>query len=342
MFGRTIFLISLVFLAVLPTFAQGTIDKYGNFHPTEEQLAKNKRMGELLRNPTFITLRLASIRRYHPPEEPSTTPTPYTVDEWLHFDLFLTQNSAEEVVIRSSWWPYGEYRPELIRDGDPVPFSKKAQQLIDRSEIDRWTGSGTISTFVPGRESSCDYVKLEDWYESPLPVGHYQLIVRKRFTLSGDWVESNPVTFDVVASKPSEQSQLKLTLNDARESYKFGDNVNFKVVIENRTDQQAGIEISDPYYQYRPKLFRNDTLLEYQPKTAQLVRSKDRDPHLISVAVVSIDPYSSHILPRLELNEWYASLEPGLYRLTNRFRISYDGPWTKDSAEIQFRIEPKN
>src|SRR5438045_744747 len=72
---------------------------------------------------------------------------------------------------------------------------------------------------------------------------------------------------------PIEQSSLKLSLGDVKESYKFGDNVNFKVVIENQTDQQAGIEISDPYYQYRPKLFRNDTLLEYQSKTAQLVRS---------------------------------------------------------------------
>src|ERR1044071_2744185 len=37
------------------TFAQGTIDKYGNFHPTEEQLAKIKRMGELFRDANIIT-----------------------------------------------------------------------------------------------------------------------------------------------------------------------------------------------------------------------------------------------------------------------------------------------
>src|SRR5256885_10975651 len=108
MFSQISRVIIFILMIGVSAFAQGTIDKYGNFHPTEEQLAKNKRMGELLRNPTFITLRLASFRRYHPPEEPSTTPTPYSVDEWIHFELFLTQNSAEEIVIKSSWWPYGE------------------------------------------------------------------------------------------------------------------------------------------------------------------------------------------------------------------------------------------
>ena len=42
---------------------------------------------------------------------------------------------------------------------------------------------------------------LEEWYESPLQPGHYQLVVRKRFRPDGDWVESNPVTFDVIPRK---------------------------------------------------------------------------------------------------------------------------------------------
>lgn len=141
---------------------------------------------------------------------------------------------------------------------------------------------------------------------------------------------------------PSEESSLKLTLCDAKETYKFGDNVSLKVTVENHSDQRAGIEVIDPDYQYRPKLFRNGALLEYQPRIAQLVRSKDTDPRPMRVVVVSIDPYSSHTLPRLELNEWYGSLEPGSYRLTNRFRLGFDESWTKESAEIKFRIEPKN
>ena len=135
-----------------------------------------------------------------------------------------------------------------------------------------------------------------------------------------------------------ERSPLKLTLADAREIYKFGDNISLRVTIDNQSDQAAGIEIIDSYYQDRPKLYRNGALLEYQPKIAELVRSKEKNPHLIRVVVVTIDPYSQHTLPRLDLNEWYGSLEPGSYQLTNRFRTSFNGPWTKESDEIQFRV----
>ncbi|HYX30151.1 MAG TPA: hypothetical protein VE863_16535 [Pyrinomonadaceae bacterium] len=186
-------------LITASAYAQGTIDQYGNFHPTEEQLARNKRMGELLQHPTFISLRLISQKRDRLKEEPSTTPLPYTFGQRIHFELFLTQNSSEDITVMSSWWPYSKYRPELVRDGDLVSYTKETEKLIAGSGKDRWTGSMNISTLAPGHEYLSDYVDLEDWYETPLPVGHYQLTVRKRFTLTGDWVESNPVTFDVVS-----------------------------------------------------------------------------------------------------------------------------------------------
>ena len=120
---KSIFLIACVLLIAAPVAGQGTIDKYGNFHPTEEASARNKRIGELLQHPTFVLLRLASQKRHGIKEEPSTTPSPYTADEWIHFELFLTQNSSEEITLTESWSPYATYRPELIHDGDPVPYS---------------------------------------------------------------------------------------------------------------------------------------------------------------------------------------------------------------------------
>jgi len=202
MVRRTTFVISFVLFAVLPAFAQGTIDEYGHFHASEEAIAKSKRMGELLQHPaTFISLRLLSQRRDGLKEEPSTTPSPYTVGQRIHFELFLTQNSISDIVLQSSWWPYNEYQPELVRDGDIVSYSKRAQGETEKSEKESQTGSTSISTIPPGREILCNYVHLEDWYESPLKPGQYQLIVKKRFTRNGDWVESNPVTFDVVSPK---------------------------------------------------------------------------------------------------------------------------------------------
>ena len=136
----------------------------------------------------------------------------------------------------------------------------------------------------------------------------------------------------------SEQSHLKLILNDAKETYKFGDDVRFKVTIENQSDQPANVAVIDTYYQNRPKLLRDGKVLDYRPKITQLVRARDTDTEIIRLAFVSIDPYSSGNLPSLNLGEWYGKLEPGSYRLTNKYRISFDGPWTKEAAEIQFRI----
>lgn len=182
-------------------FAQGTIDQYGNFHPTEDALAKNKRIAELLQQPTVISRRLLSQRRDGLKEEPSTTPSPYTFSQRVHFELFLTQHALEDIVLQTSAWPYREYRPELIRDGDVVPYTKRAQEEVDKSEKGPASGSMGVSTFIPGREVFSDYVNLEDWYETPLKPGHYQLVVRKRFVRNGEWAESNSVTFDVAAPK---------------------------------------------------------------------------------------------------------------------------------------------
>src|ERR1041384_7429444 len=190
--------IIFILMIGVPTFAQGTIDEYGNYHPTEDAIARNKRIGELLQYPTVISLRLLSQRRDGLKEEPSTTPSPYSAGQGIHFELFLTQNASENIVVPTSAWPYREYRPELIRDGDMVPYTEAAKAEVEKSEKEAPSGLMGITTLIPGREILWSYVRLEDWYKSPLKIGHYQLIVRKRFTRNGDWVESNPVTFDVI------------------------------------------------------------------------------------------------------------------------------------------------
>ncbi len=50
---------------------QGTVEQNRVVYPTPEEIARFKRLSELLRHPTFITLRLASMRRDFPNEEPS-------------------------------------------------------------------------------------------------------------------------------------------------------------------------------------------------------------------------------------------------------------------------------
>jgi hypothetical protein len=347
MFRRTSCVIIFLLMMGGSTFAQGTVDKYGNYHPTEEEIAKNKRVGELMQHPTFISLRLASQGRDVPREGPSTTPSPYAVDQRVHFELFLTQNSAEDIMLQSSGWPYSEYRPELIRDGDIVPYMKGAQEEVENSEKQPPSGSMGLSTLTPAREYLSNYVHLEDWYESPLRPGHYQLIVRKRFVWNGDWRESNPVTFDVIPRKPSalipEGLKVRLVPQTTKpqvkgQPWRMGSDDYFDLEVVNDSDQPVKISVIDALYGNRLRLFKDGNLVPYVPEAAKLIQSKDSDPRLVELGDLVIPPKTTSQSQGLTLKNWYGALAPGLYRITNRRRFEIDGPWTPDSAELWFEV----
>jgi hypothetical protein len=187
---------------------------------------------------------------------------------------------------------------------------------------------------------------MEDWYE-PLAVGRYQLIVRKRFAGDGDWVESNPVVFDVrqrrAAAPIPNGVRLILVPEDARSSsdgqpYRFGSGVNLRVDAVNESDQPIRVNVIDSYYGNRPQLWKDGKLVPYLKETAKLIESKDATPRLVEVVPdFFIDPKSYHPLG-LGLKYWYGPLSPGLYRLIDRRRFEIDGPWTADSAELLFEV----
>jgi hypothetical protein len=206
---------SCVVLSILSfsAFGQSNPDQDRKDRPaTQAQITEAKRLWELLRHPTFITIRLVSTGRDIPNEPaPSTTPSPYVVGERLHFQSFITQTSNEELLIIGDRSPYYAYRPQLIRDADPVPYSKHAQERIENAEGGSSGFSNAPTRLESGREYRSNDVRLEDWYDLPVKAGHYQLTIKRRFTGDGDWVESNPVTFDVVASKSA--SSLSQPIN---------------------------------------------------------------------------------------------------------------------------------
>ena len=118
-----------------------------------------------------------------------------------------------------------------------------------------------------------------------------------------------------------------------------GSKVRVKVIVRNDSDERIMVRTVDPYYQDRPQLFRNGKLIPYRAKIAELVRAKDASPEFVSLNhFVSVNPYSSADLEELDLNDWYGLLEPGSYRLINRYRLDIDGPWTADSEPLLFEV----
>src|SRR2546423_1722146 len=138
--------------------------------PNEAEVAAAKRQLEILRYPSgVITIRLAALGR-----EPATTPPPYTVDNWMHFQMFESQNSGEDLTYWDDRDAYYAYRPELIRDGDIQSYTKHAQELVERTEREPGGNGFTRApvTIASGKEYQSHYVNLGDWYEWPLKLGH--------------------------------------------------------------------------------------------------------------------------------------------------------------------------
>lgn len=322
--------------------AQSTADQ----KPTEAEIAAFTRRVEILRHPTgIITIRLAPVGR-----EGSITPPPYGIADRMHFDLFISLAAGEDLTYTYSRNYCYAYRPQLIREGDVLPYAKQAQECIERAE--REPGGDGFSdapaTLKPGPESLSHYVDLYDWYETPLKAGHYQLLVKKQFLPGGDWVESNAVTFDVVARKPpspiSDCVGVRLVpegLKPSREGvYRLAADSSVAVELVNDCSERVNISVIDRYYGHRVQLMRDGKAVAYSEEATKLIESK-KDPRLVELSPkLYIDPKTTSRLDGFSLDQWFGTLAPGIYRLTDRRRFEIDGPWTKDSPYLVFEIIP--
>jgi hypothetical protein len=124
--------------------------------------------------------------------------------------------------------------------------------------------------------------------------------------------------------------------------YQLGRQGYVRIIVKNSSDQRIKVTVVDTYYQNRPRLFKDGKLLKYREEISGLIRSKDKDPEFVRPgSIIFLEPYSSTNLEELNLSDWYGSLEPGSYKLTNRHRFEIDGSWTVESAELQFEVAPK-
>ncbi len=337
---------AIILLCAVSVFAQGTLDKNGISHPTAEELAERKRLAEILKHPTFITLRLLSSPRDVPREASTDTPAPYKVKDWIGFRLLVSQSLFAEISVAKFKNPYTEVRPVLIRDGDIVPYSKQAEPAVERAES--LFGRASELKIKSGSEYELQDIHLDDWYE-PLTPGRYQLTVRRRFDWQGDWVTSSPVYFEVQPRNPGPiPAGVTIRIVPAGlepktdgKPYRLGSEVHVTVFVLNNSDQPVKMSVVDLYYGNRPQLFKDGALIPYREETTNLISSKDENPRFVDVANdFFLDPGTRSGLQELDLKDWYGPLKPGLYRLTNRRRFEIDGPWTAESAPILFNVVP--
>jgi hypothetical protein len=315
-------------------------------HVPDEVIAANKRLHDLLQKPNFITLRLTYGYAY---EKPVDRPQPYKVGDSMYFELLVSQSLFENIMIEESRWAHYEYRPELSRDGEILSYSKEAQKAVDKADHEPPSWSMIPLNLVPGREFRWPAVRLEDWYDRLGP-GHYELTVRKRFALDGDWVQSNSVTFDVQPRKSPtpipagvtiELAPADFQLEPKRKLYRLSGDVYVSVIVVNGSRQEVPAPVVDSYYGDRPQLFKDGVMLPYQDEIKRLLKAKENDSRAVDVSVERVLAADSReALTALNLTKWYGRLSAGHYRLVNQHRFELDGPWTGDSAELLFEILP--
>lgn len=205
-------MLRIVLLAIslgfaLPVYAQGTIDKHGQYIPTPEEIEANKRTAGALRNPTFIKLRLVFVN-------PNTGETinltsPYKSTDRIAIGVILNHYFNGPITIMESLNQYVDLQTELQRDGDVVPYKKEAQEQVDRALKELPNGSAAPIDFLPDKDYKLRPIYLSNWYETLLP-GHYQLTVKRRFTWAGEWVQSDSITFDISPNTGNPDLRVKL------------------------------------------------------------------------------------------------------------------------------------
>jgi hypothetical protein len=343
MLKKSFFVSVIMLVLTVVVFAQGTIDKNGVNYPTEEELARRKRVAEILQHPTFITLRLLSSPRDLPREESTDAPAPYRVKDWIGFRLLVSQNLFEEIPVAKFKWPYAEIRPVLMRGRDIIPYSKQAEAAVERAE--ELFGPAFELKLKAGAEYELQDIHLDDWYD-PLPPGRYELTVRRRFDWQGDWLTSTPVYFEVQARTATpipDGVKIEMVPEGLRPkkdgTYELGRDVFIRLFVVNNSDQRVKVSVVDRYYGTRPQLFNGGVLIPYRQEAESLIKSKEENPRFVELANdFFLDPGTRSGLLYVKLNDWYGPLRPGSYRIINRQRFEIDGPWTAASGPMLFQV----
>ncbi|HEY3041896.1 MAG TPA: hypothetical protein VGJ66_24425 [Pyrinomonadaceae bacterium] len=124
----------------------------------------------------------------------------FKAGELVHIGIVFTNTAVEPLKVCAFSNPYYQNRPELLRDGQQLGYSKRTAELIRQSDlgtcqVTRVPDVVELKPYIPLRVPS---IELQEWYE-PLPVGHYELTLKRTFACCADGLlnSSNEISFDV-------------------------------------------------------------------------------------------------------------------------------------------------
>ena len=177
-----------------------------------------------------------------------------------------------------------------------------------------------------------------------LPTKYLRLLIALSVCFAG----IAPIT-SVVRSQDRDHQTPLITLELVKDDpvkpnnvYRLGQNVSVRVTAKNESAEQMTVPVTHIFHQNRLELWKNGKLVPYKPEIAKiLVKTKEAEADMIGLGrrdFIKLMPYSSTTIIVLSLDDWYGSLAPGSYQLTNRYRLVIGGPWSADSKPIVFEV----
>jgi hypothetical protein len=133
----------------------------------------------------------------------------YRVGERVPLVINMTNTGTQPVYVCESDTLYQD-RPQLLKDGQPVPYMSFRQSMMKAAETDKTCDKENLPQQVllpPNEPTVVDWFTLADgetsvdneaWYE-PLQPGKYALSNRRRLSCcDGPFIETNTINFVVV------------------------------------------------------------------------------------------------------------------------------------------------
>ena len=133
----------------------------------------------------------------------------FRVGESIPLVITMTNTGTEQVYVWESSDIYQD-RPQLLKDGKPIPYTSYRQSMILTAEKDKTCQNEDLPQQVllsPNKPVVVDWFNLAEgtnslyddgWYD-PLPTGKYTLTDRRRLgSCDGPLIESDAINFEVV------------------------------------------------------------------------------------------------------------------------------------------------
>ena len=133
----------------------------------------------------------------------------FRVGEPVPLVVTMTNTGSQPVYVCESDTLYQD-RPQLVKDGEPVPYTSFRQSMMKAAELDKTCKEDNLPQRIllrPNEPTVVDWFNLvegapslydDGWYV-PLPAGKYTLTNRRRLSCcDGAFVEANTINFVVV------------------------------------------------------------------------------------------------------------------------------------------------